>query len=681
MYLSLRDMHAGTIREFEQPEVRLGRDPASDWQITGEGADVVSGNHARFLFKDGHWHVEDVGSRNGTTVNDKLISHGQPQQLSPGVVIGLGERGPRIRVEAIEKRRVAQTVAEGTRAVRPSAPTMPMLALEDSTVPMQGIEAKGKAAPAPLPAKPAAPPRAAPPPPPPPPPPRIVELTMRETRTDNKYDAKGSRIRLGRGDECELRPLREGDTSVSRVHAEIVLTPDGHAVLRDLKSRNGTYVNGAVLVGDHRLVLEDRIMLGEGGPDLVLEALKLPGEERLEIPKKGPGGRSPEAQAAAKPGPPRRSFAGKGKTVFFREMMEETTKKSAGRLRRVVWSFVFLLTAAVAGFWWYTDQQQRQTAGQFDEQRRALAAASERTQELESALKRAEAAMTQQLAAGDSVQRASQSELVRLQGDLNRASTRVATTTTTTDDRASRAMMDSLRAAIRDQERRNREIAAQMRAVKGVNLAAIAQESGSAVGMVTGYRGADAVWDGSGFAITRSGYFITNKHVATDDGNRADSIFVTLADRRERLRADVIAVPSGREPDLAVLRIRNYDGPVMPRVDWSGTKARQGEAAALIGFPAGYSLAYDRASGTVKTSMSSGIFAQVTEDALRFNGFSVGGSSGSPIFNADGEVVAVHRAGLKESVAEGQRAYGFAVLIPQLIPLLPSDAKMELGLK
>ena len=64
MYLSLRDVHAGTVREFEQPEVRLGRDPACEWQITGEGADVVSGHHARFTFQDGHWLIEDVGSRN-----------------------------------------------------------------------------------------------------------------------------------------------------------------------------------------------------------------------------------------------------------------------------------------------------------------------------------------------------------------------------------------------------------------------------------------------------------------------------------------------------------------------------------------------------------------------------------------------------------------------------------------
>jgi S1-C subfamily serine protease len=51
---------------------------------------------------------------------------------------------------------------------------------------------------------------------------------------------------------------------------------------------------------------------------------------------------------------------------------------------------------------------------------------------------------------------------------------------------------------------------------------------------------------------------------------------------------------------------------------------------------------------------------------------SLPGSSGSPVFNGDGEVVAVHRAS-----SEGLK---FAVPIPLLIPLLPTEVKAELGL-
>ena len=74
--------------------------------------------------------------------------------------------------------------------------------------------------------------------------------------------------------------------------------------------------------------------------------------------------------------------------------------------------------------------------------------------------------------------------------------------------------------------------------------------------------------------------------------------------------------------------------------------------------------------------MSAGIFSKVTPERIQFDGFTVGGSSGSPIFNADGEVVALHRSGLKEAAG-----LGFAVPIQQLIPYLPGDAKAELGLR
>ncbi len=51
----------------------------------------------------------------------------------------------------------------------------------------------------------------------------------------------GGRFVLGRDDECDLTIP---DTKVSRRHACVERLPDGSAVLRDLGSSNGTYVNG-----------------------------------------------------------------------------------------------------------------------------------------------------------------------------------------------------------------------------------------------------------------------------------------------------------------------------------------------------------------------------------------------------------------------------------------------------
>ena len=74
--------------------------------------------------------------------------------------------------------------------------------------------------------------------------------------------------------------------------------------------------------------------------------------------------------------------------------------------------------------------------------------------------------------------------------------------------------------------------------------------------------------------------------------------------------------------------------------------------------------------------MTAGIFSKVSASRIQFDGFSQGGSSGSPVFNAAGEVVAVHFAGLKGTVG-----MGFAVPMARVTSLLPADARQELGIR
>jgi S1-C subfamily serine protease len=74
--------------------------------------------------------------------------------------------------------------------------------------------------------------------------------------------------------------------------------------------------------------------------------------------------------------------------------------------------------------------------------------------------------------------------------------------------------------------------------------------------------------------------------------------------------------------------------------------------------------------------MSAGIFSKVTAAEIQFDGFTVSGSSGSPVFNAAGDVVAVHRAGLRETAG-----LGFAVPVGQLAEILPADVRAELGIE
>ncbi len=79
---------------------------------------------------------------------------------------------------------------------------------------------------------------------------------------------------VGRGDECGLRLE---DPKISRKHLRFELAGD-RAVVTDLESQNGTFVNGARLEGSHRLVSGDVIEIGRSA--LVFHSA--PGSEGAE---------------------------------------------------------------------------------------------------------------------------------------------------------------------------------------------------------------------------------------------------------------------------------------------------------------------------------------------------------------------------------------------------------------
>ncbi len=65
--------------------VIVGRNPGCDIVI---GAGYVSGRHARFTLMGHNLFVEDLGSRNGTTVNGKAITEATPLKNNDTVTVG-----------------------------------------------------------------------------------------------------------------------------------------------------------------------------------------------------------------------------------------------------------------------------------------------------------------------------------------------------------------------------------------------------------------------------------------------------------------------------------------------------------------------------------------------------------------------------------------------------------------
>jgi serine/threonine protein kinase len=78
------------------------------------------------------------------------------------------------------------------------------------------------------------------------------------TKPVKVFHLKGDHLSIGRNPDCQI--MIE-DMNVSRHHAELLLTPEGYKI-KDLGSKNGTFVNGKQVVGVSPLSPGDEIRLG-----------------------------------------------------------------------------------------------------------------------------------------------------------------------------------------------------------------------------------------------------------------------------------------------------------------------------------------------------------------------------------------------------------------------------------
>ena len=89
-------------RDTRQSPVAIGRDPAGAVVLEGDSAKGVSWNHARIEIDGKRLSITDLGSSNGTLVNDKPIVANQITRIAMQDRIQLGYTGPKIRIAAFE---------------------------------------------------------------------------------------------------------------------------------------------------------------------------------------------------------------------------------------------------------------------------------------------------------------------------------------------------------------------------------------------------------------------------------------------------------------------------------------------------------------------------------------------------------------------------------------------------
>ena len=162
---------------------------------------------------------------------------------------------------------------------------------------------------------------------------------------------------------------------------------------------------------------------------------------------------------------------------------------------------------------------------------------------------------------------------------------------------------------------------------------------------------------GSGFIISSDGYIVTNNHVV----GKAEEIEVGLQDER-KFKAELV----GRDPktDLALLKIE-ADEPLPFARFGDSSKARVGDWVIAIGNPFGL-------GGTVTAGIISARSRDIQsgpyDDFIQTDAPINRGNSGGPLFNLDGEVIAINSVIL--SPGGGNVGIGFAISSNLAEPIL-----------
>lgn len=175
--------------------------------------------------------------------------------------------------------------------------------------------------------------------------------------------------------------------------------------------------------------------------------------------------------------------------------------------------------------------------------------------------------------------------------------------------------------------------------------------------LVRGFFGnaASSAFHGTGFAVDREGFIITNYHVVSEavlHPRRFRLEYLTSDGRRGRLRVyavdvrnDLAVVKPEEELNLPPLRIRT-DIP------------RAGARAYSIGFPLNLGL-------TITEGVANGVVASGFEQRIHYTGAINSGMSGGPALDAGGTVY-----GVNVSVVAGRQLVGFVVPARHIAPLL-----------
>ena len=445
-------------------------------------------------------------------------------------------------------------------------------------------------------------------------------------RAGTRYPLSAGFATLGRHPTSELPFDPEKDAEVSTRHAAVFRQGPGY-VVRDLGSTNGTWVNGARVRGDQALEPGDRIRLGTRGPEV---------EFVVEEVEERPGGLQAETAGvapvltptpAAPPSAARRPVIGQEQSTTDLKIRVEVARQT-DRLRRRLLGIVLLAIAGMAMLvGWLSWSAYQARLGLARERERLIARVDSVDAVLINAAERA-SGLRQAL---DSARREADA--------LRRTIAELGT---------SEEAIESLDSQVLQAIQRHDPL---LRAAR-FDATAIAAANARATVMVFVDKGEGQRVSATGFVVRTkadTGWIVTSRHVLQGgSGPEPERIAVAFSGGKVAWRARL--VETHRSADLAVIRVLAW-GHVFPvrAVNLEATP-QAGEPIAILGFPHGLDTqGGDWRTQGLRVSATTGTVSSMAPDRIQIDGYGAPGASGSPVFNATGQVVGVLSGGQPES--------------------------------
>ena len=430
-------------------------------------------------------------------------------------------------------------------------------------------------------------------------------------------------VTIGRHASSDLRFDPQADLDVSSRHAEMRFIGGAWSVV-DEGSTNGTYVNGVRVASDRRLYDGDIVSFGSNGP-------------RVEVQGAGaPTGTSPAATRVQNASGERKIPPRVDTGVRVAVAVKQQTKTMQ---RTFIGALVVVAALAIGGFAWM-----RQQTSVHDAQMNALLAHGD---SVTAALQKTIASMKP----SDSLLRGTVEQELKLQREqLDNA----------------RKLAANGKGSVEDFGARLKPVPAALR----MDFSKVSDMNDGAVAMVASDFDGQFI-AGTAFGITANGMLITNRHVVKgENGTVARRVAVIFANTTQWLPVKIVRVSESE--DLALLQIEQAGTyPMVSGVSRAGSLARVGAPVASIGYPGATDTPME-GSGlkiTARTTITAGTVSKRLDDVIQIDSYAGHGSSGSPLFDANGYVVGVVYGGAKES--QGRIVY--AVPAQKLAAFIGSD--------